>query len=730
MITGTPRGRTLPRVDRGDILGGTTAALIAIPGSIALSTLIFVPFGPAYFSLGLLACIIPLFIGNLIATIGGGSSVLITATNALTAVLWAGVAREAMTATTATLGAPDPQAAWVAFFAIVAVSGVMQILLGALGVGQVIRYVPMPLLAGLRNGAAVVILLTQVRPFLGIADGAPLDLASLRAIDAAIPIVAATTTLLMWHGNRVVRWVPAPILAVAAGTALFAVFERNGWVSQTAATIGTLPDRLFQTKLAEEIWRQLQDPATRGVVAGLFPLAASIAAIDVLQTLITIAVADNLTDERTDPKKEILGQGLANLVSGLVGGVSGAGLLTFTLSNHANGGRTRASRWVAGGCALAVVLCFAGYISIVPQIVLAGLLVGLSLLLADGESIRQSLDFVAGRIDRGRHVGDVFIVVVTVASLVWLGPMTASAIGLVLAVAHVVIHLAAREVLREVPGDELPTVQYRDPRDRAALASARTHAVLFVLRGDLFFGSCAQLNEAIERCVQRGARAIALDFEAVSLVDTTTVSALRRAEATCRRAQVLLVFAVGARNGEVEAAVAHLTAPRFARVTDAIGHIDDVLLDRLSGPERHATLVAAAEIEVLGELTERARDTVTAHCEPTEYSAGSHPEPEGSAMYFVQTGRLRAFEAGPDGGRHCVASIGPGGTWGAEVLFRAERRPVTLRVEGAVRCLRLTTHGLDELRRAHPQVAAALVDLLVRQLISRRPGGAGAAEDQ
>lgn len=725
MMAGAPRERTFPFVKRGDVLGGATAGLIAIPGSIALATLIFAPFGPEYFSLGLLACVIPLLVGNLIATLGGGSSVLITATNALTAVLWAGVAREAIAVTTTTLGTPNLKVAWVAFFAIVALSGVIQILLGVLGVGKVLRYVPMPLLAGLRNGAAVVILWKQIRPFFGITDNAPANLDTLWEIDAALPIVAATTTLLMWHGARIVRWVPAPILAVAAGTALFAVFERNGWVSQNTETIGTLPDWILQPQLAHEIWQQLLHPKTRGIVANLLPLAAGIAAIDVLQTLITIAVADNLTHERTNPEKEIAGQGLANLVSGLIGGVSGAGLLTFTMSNHANGGRTLASRWVAGGCTLAVVLCFASYISIVPKIVLAGLLVGLSVLLADGESIRQSLDFVAGRIDRRRHFGDVFIVVGTVASLVWLGPMTASAIGLFLAVAHVVVHLAAREVFREVPGEALPLAQYRNPRDRAVLKGARAHAALFELRGNLFFGSCAQLNEAIDRSVQRGAKAIVLNFEAVSLVDTTTVNALRRAESTCQRADVLLVFALGVRNPEVEAAVAKLAVPRFSRVTDAIVHVDDALLDRMGGAERHAAFATLDELEVLGALTEQERDVVMAHAVPTTYPPGVHDEPQRPAMFFVQMGRLRAFEHSPDGARRCVASIGPGGAWGSEALFRAHRSPATLQADTEVRCLLLTTDAFDALRRADAQLASTLADLLVQHLIVRHAVAAG-----
>ena len=331
---------------RGDVFGGVTAAVVGLP--VALAFGIASGLGPLAGIYGAIA------VGFFAAVFGGTRSQISGPTGSMTVAMAVIVTSRSDSLVEA--------------FTIVIMAGLIQVLLSAMRIGRFVAYTPYSVISGFMSGVGIIIILVQTLPFMGgnIAAGGPVgaikswpDLLDDFNIDA-LGIGAVTLAVAALWPNRVSRYMPYTLVALVAGTVMGVV-----WLTD-APVIG----------LVSTTWPTLQVPDFSGgfLLRAIEP-ALVIALVSSVDTLLTSLVADSHTRARHNPDKELLGQGLGNMVTGLIGGLPGAGATPSTVANIVAGGWTIVSGIIAVGVLVAMVVVLGEYVASIPNAVLAGILI-------------------------------------------------------------------------------------------------------------------------------------------------------------------------------------------------------------------------------------------------------------------------------------------------------------------------------------------------------------------
>ena len=380
---------------RGDLFGGITAAVVGLPVALA--------FGVAS-GLGALAGIYGAIAVGFFAAVFGGTRSQISGPTGPMAVAMAVIV---------TIHADNIAQA----FTIVIMAGLIQILLGVMRIGRLVAFTPYSVISGFMSGIGIIIILLQTLPFLGaeVAAGGPLG--AVRAWPEAISgvnfnalaIAAATLVVgVLWPGP-LRKFLPPTLAALIAGTLLGVL-----WLVDTPV-IGHVPAGLPQVRLP--------DFSLNALASAVQP-ALTIALLGSIDSLLTSLIADSMTRTRHDPNRELVGQGIGNMVAGFILGLPGAGATMGTVVNIRAGGRTRVSGVLRAAILVALVMGLGRYVEAIPHAVLAGIL------------MKVGWDIIDWRfITRAHHVQreHLLVMVITLGLTVFLDLVTAVAIGLIAA---------------------------------------------------------------------------------------------------------------------------------------------------------------------------------------------------------------------------------------------------------------------------------------------------------
>ena len=250
---------------------------------------------------------------------------------------------------------------------VVLMAGLFQILLGLSRIGRFVAYTPHVVVSGFMSGIGVIVIILQLMPFLGADSASGGAIGAVRALPDALSnvnpsaVVIAVVTLavgFLWPG-RLSRYAPGPLVALITGTLLGVL-----WLSD-APVIGEIP-----TGLPGLAWEM---PAAAFLVTALQP-ALILALLGSVDSLLTSLVADSLTGRKHNPDREMIGQGIGNMVAGLFGALPGAGATMGTVINIRSGGSTRVSGALRALFVLAVVLGLGRFAEPIPLAALAGVL--------------------------------------------------------------------------------------------------------------------------------------------------------------------------------------------------------------------------------------------------------------------------------------------------------------------------------------------------------------------
>jgi len=355
-----------PRKLRTEVLAGLVVALALIPESIAFSIIAGVDPRVGLFASFTMAVTI--------AFLGGRPAMISAATGAVALVI-APVAREH--------GLDH-------LVATVILGGVIQVVLGLVGVARLMRFIPRSVMVGFVNALAVLVLLAQ--------------LPHLRDVPWAVYPLVGVGLVLMVGLPRLTTAVPAPLVAIVL---LTGVTVLAGIAVPTVGDEGELPESLPSLLLPDV-------PLTVETLRVIAPYAVTMALVGLLESLMTAKLVDDVTDTHSDKTRETWGQGVANIVTGLFGGMGGCAMIGQTMINvKASGARTRISTFLAGVFLLVLVVGLGDVVAVIPMAALVAVMIVVSVATFDWHSVRRS---TLRRMPKSETAVMLTTVVVTVAS--------------------------------------------------------------------------------------------------------------------------------------------------------------------------------------------------------------------------------------------------------------------------------------------------------------------------
>lgn len=394
-------------------------------------------------------------------------------------------------------------------------AGVMLVAMGWARLGSVIRFIPDPVIVGFTAGIGVIIWVGQWQYFFGLpAPGAgPFYLKTWTLLQALPQLHVETTAigllslaLALW-GPRIpgLARVPGPLLAMLVATAAVQLLHLDK-VATIESTFGAIPRSL----------PQLQFPAASfDHWMALLPSAFTIAMLGAIESLLSAVVADGMVGTRHDANQELIGQGVANILSPLFGGIAATGAIARTATNIRNGGNAPLAGIVHGLTLLLILLVFAPYAGKVPLAALAAILFVVAWNMSEAHRFLRLLRH-APRADAG-------ILVITFALTILTDLVVAVNIGVILAMFQFMRRMSAAVDVVEHGAHSL-----REQLAQAGLQALPPGVVVYAIDGPFFFGSVDSLERALSWS-QQPPRHVVLWLERMPLIDAT---GLKRLEST------------------------------------------------------------------------------------------------------------------------------------------------------------------------------------------------------
>ena len=443
----------------GDIYGGVTAAVIALPMALAFGVA-----SGAGAEAGLYGAIL---VGFFAALFGGSPTLISEPTGPMTVVFTAVIAK---------LIASDPVNGMAMAFTVVVMAGMFQILFGVMKLGKYVTLMPYTVVSGFMSGIGIILIILQIGPLLGqpspgggviaVIENLPSLLSGVQVNETALAML--TLAILFLIPKKLKQTLPPPLVALVACTAISVIFLSGTDIRR----IGEIPTGLPEIQLPVFSAEQWQMMLVDAIVLGM---------LGCIDALLTSVVADSITRKRHNSDKELIGQGIGNIMSGLFGGLPGAGATMGTVVSIQAGARTALAGIVRAGILLIVILWAADFTSVIPLAVLAAIALKVGIDIIDWGFLRRA-HLISGK---GALITYGVILLTVFVDLI-------AAVGIGLFVANVMTITR----LSELQENDVTAVTDPDKtdleltaREKEILRDAKGKIMLLHLRGTMIFGS-------------------------------------------------------------------------------------------------------------------------------------------------------------------------------------------------------------------------------------------------
>ena len=726
-VTLPVRGKTWSSTLIGDLTGGTTAAILGLPEAIAYGTIVFAPLGPDYLALGVVAGLIALCLSNLVSAGCRGVRVMSSGPYSLSSLMLA----SSITIILNRLPHTSISVVISLLFFIVFLSGLIQVIFGLLKLGELVKYVPYPVAAGLINGTALLIFAAQIRPMLGMSSESRLfDFAHMQPLNFLVGFVTILTSL---YGAKYIRRIPAPFLGIGAGTLLYYFLIFVGFKSSMGPTIGTISFTIPTFGLVDDLKIFFLSANAFHILPKLISLAFGIAIVASLQTLIASVSAANLLKERSNTNRELIGQGLGNMASSFSGGIVSAGSQSRTIASFIYGGRTSYSRLAGGIFALVVLVFIAPLVAQLPKIVLAGILITLALKTFDSWSLSLFTEIFSKKEKVRDLLADLFTVIPVMMIMVVIGVFEAVAVGILISVAFFIFRMGKNIIRREYNGIRIRSNVHRSLREINYLENFGQKICVIELEGSLFFGTADKVAQFIEEIIKTEKQYIVLDLRHVADIDSTGANILARINDNCREKgkHMILSSASWMKRSNTLATLLSLFEEHtnntpcrcFETINDALGRAEDMLLAEEFGADRYDKDWPLEQFDVLNRFSAGEIDILEKYSGKTEYEAGEVVFKQGTPgekMFFLVKGRAQIIlDTAYGGERKKIATLCPGTIFGEMAVIDHAVRSSNVVAETDISCYYLTNSELNRLKEEQPVLSHKLFVGFARELSKR-----------
>ena len=472
---------------RGDIFGGLTAGVVALPLALA--------FGEAS-GAGPIAGVYGAIIVGFFAALFGGTPSQISGPTGPMIVVFAGV-----------FASLSGDVSLV--FATVVLAGVIQIAFGLLGFGQYIRLVPYPVVSGFMSGIGCIIIALQLARLFGHEPAGSGTIPALMEVPNAVSnpnwealgVGLLTLAIVFRWPAKWGRYLPGPLAALITGTVASLGLS-------TVPVLGDIPTGLPQF---------IMPAFSSDTLLIVFEAAMILAVLGAIDSLLTSLVADNMTRTRHHSNRELIGQGVGNTIAGFFGGIPGAGATMRTVVNIRTGGVTKISGMLHSLLLLAVVVVLAPLASKIPHAVLAGILVKVGYDIIDVSYLKHA--------HRGPRF-DLALMVMVLSLTVFVDLITAVVAGVVVAALAFVKQVADAQ-LAAAAGENADSTDGLSDTESTLLSECGNRLTYFDLGGPLSFGAAADLGHHVrERISPTHHTSLVLDFSKVPFMDVSAARAV------------------------------------------------------------------------------------------------------------------------------------------------------------------------------------------------------------
>lgn len=497
MAIALPRERWLPKsvlclrdysIDKflHDLVAGVTVGLVALPLAMAFS--IASGLTP---QAGIYCAIVT---GFLISLLGGSKTQIGGPTGAFVVVVSGIVAAHGVDG----------------LFMCTVMAGLLLVIMGVTGMGSAVKFIPRPIVIGFTNGIAILIASTQVKDFFGLQlDKVPgifwLRMQALashfRTLNYEATILAGGTVVIMVGCRLISNRIPGPIVTLVLGTAAVVFLKLP--VETIGTRFGGIPSGL--PHLAIPMFRA-------DLVHGLLGPALTVAMLGAIESLMSAVVSDRMSNDRHNPNVELFGQGVANIVSPLFGGLPATGAIARTATSIRSGAQSPAAGVIHSLTLLCILLFAAPLVRFVPMAVLAGILMVVSYNMGEWREIPQLLKLTKT---------DISVWLVTFALTVFADLTVAVEAGMILAALLFISRVASTTTVSQVTDDYIEDGRVHILQDK----DIPYYATIFRIHGPFLFGATDKISVITEK-LHELPPVVILRLRNMTALDATGLSAL------------------------------------------------------------------------------------------------------------------------------------------------------------------------------------------------------------
>ena len=518
-----------------ELLSASAAMLVALPSAIAFGISVYTPLGESYAGMAALSGVIGTIAIGLITPLVGGTPKLVSAPAApAAAVLSVFVLEQVRVAEFSYAQIP------ILVTITILLAGIFQILLGLIGGGRLIKFIPYPVVTGYLGGLGILIIMAQLPRILAMSsEGSLLGNIETLTFDPIPPMIGLATIATMLIIPKLTAKIPPTIASLVMGFSAYwtlSIFypelqsiQNNHYVVGPIIPEG---ESLFAhfgkniTNLGIVSFQNL-----KMIIVPAFTLGFLLS----IDTLKTCLVIDVYSTKRHDSNRELIGQGIGNFASSLFGGIAGSGTLGPTLVNLASGAKTRLSGFLVGVFALFSLFFFVNVLKWIPVAALAGVLSVVGFRMIDWRSF--------GLLKNSSTIFDFSVILCVVIAAISTSLILAAGVGILLAILLFVRDQIRSSVVRRTfLGHQKFSKKRRLPSELDALEQKADRNIIFELQGQLFFGTTDQLFNTLEPYLA-SAKNIVLDFRRVVNIDFTAVNLLKQIHTRLQTANGTLILA-------------------------------------------------------------------------------------------------------------------------------------------------------------------------------------------
>jgi len=717
---------------QGDLSGALSAAIITLPMSIGYGIIAFAPLGAEFAPQAALLGVYSAVFCGLLAGTFGGTPIQISGPKApLTLVLGTFVAGMSTKLSVSPQAALQPETLIGLAAVCVMIAGLCQIIFGFMGAGNLVKFVPQPVVAGFMNGIAFLLIVRQIRPILGVKGDLPFSdiLQHPDLINPYTALVGLVTIAVIFISKSYLKRVPASLIALSVGSALYYGLAYFGGGKATGNVIGPLdvglpvPDAIFKwfPVLEQLPWSMLlPELLATGFIIGL--LAS-------MESLLASVVSDNLTGLRHNSKKELIGQGLGNMACSLFGALPAAGSIPRSMANFKAGGRTCVSGLLCAVIIFLMIILLAPLVGKIPLPVIAGIIFVVGLMLFDRWSLNLLRRLLISFKFRKEILVDLIITLIVAIVTVSINLVAAVAAGILIASAMFIARMSRSTIKRKYFGNQLNSRKMRSFQHAESLDKAGNQIMVIELQGPLFFGSAETLAIEIEKMMSTTQYCI-LNFKRVNHIDSTGANIITQIK---RKME----------NGNKHLLLSHLRENKplwnflevmydseiiesryiFPDTDTALEWAEDHLLEKINPggqPDRETDL---SRIELFKDFSTEELKIIEPQFIFQTYNKGQlvfHEGDDGRDLYLLTKGSMSVKIHLPERNRHKRIFTYTSGVVFGELSFldgSSRSAGVWAHKDSEVLCLQFCQ--FQALRTAHPEIATKLITNL-SLVLSRR----------